>query len=367
MKKVRWVPAAAGTALVAAAFALPGAGVAYAAGPDGNVLGNGNLGIVSGNTVTAPVSVPINLCGVSVALLGGASSGCTGGASTSTDVSGSDGTAGNGNTTGDDNLGIGSGNTVTAPVSVPVNICGVSAAVAGFANGGCAGGAQASTTTGSAGSGTGNGNVTGNGDPSVLSGNTITAPVSAPVNVCGVSLGLLGFSNSGCAGGATTAVTDLPGDSNGNTVGNDDPSILSGNTITAPVSVPVNVCGVSLAVLGFSSAACQGSAAVNPPPSCGCTGTTMTGTTAASTTAAATTATGTTATGTTAASTPASDTSLSNTPLGNTTAVTTSALVSTLPGNGANLLALLVGGLGALGVGAGTVVLARRRSSGQPS
>lgn len=361
MKKVRWVPAAAGTALVAAAFALPGAGVAYAAGPDGNVLGNGNLGIVSGNTVTAPVSVPINLCGVSVALLGGASSGCTGGASTSTDVSGSDGTTGNGNTTGDDNLGIGSGNTVTAPVSVPVNICGVSAAVAGFANGGCAGGAQASTTTGSS-TDTGNGNVTGNGDPSVLSGNTITAPVSAPVNVCGVSLGLLGFSNSGCAGGATTAATDLPGDSNGNTMGNDDPSILSGNTITAPVSVPVNVCGVSLAVLGFSSAACQGAAAVNPPPSCGCTGTT-----AASTTATGTTAAGTTATGTTAASTPASATSLSNTPLGNTTAVTTSALVSTLPANGANLLALLVGGLGALGVGAGTVVLARRRSSGEAS
>ncbi len=33
MKKVRWVSAAAGTALVAATFALPGAGVAYATPP----------------------------------------------------------------------------------------------------------------------------------------------------------------------------------------------------------------------------------------------------------------------------------------------------------------------------------------------
>jgi LPXTG-motif cell wall-anchored protein len=32
MKKVRWVSATAGTALVAATFALPGAGVAYASG-----------------------------------------------------------------------------------------------------------------------------------------------------------------------------------------------------------------------------------------------------------------------------------------------------------------------------------------------
>ena len=54
MKKVRWLSAAAGTALVAATFALPGAGVAYASG-NGNITGNGNLSLLSGNTVNAPI------------------------------------------------------------------------------------------------------------------------------------------------------------------------------------------------------------------------------------------------------------------------------------------------------------------------
>ena len=49
--------ATAGAALVAAMFALPGVGVAYAS-DNGNTTGNFNIPIVSGNTVTAPVSVP---------------------------------------------------------------------------------------------------------------------------------------------------------------------------------------------------------------------------------------------------------------------------------------------------------------------
>ena len=90
MKKARWVSAAAGTALVAATFALPGAGVAYASG-NGNVTGNGNLSILSGNTVTAPVSAPVNLCGVSLAVLGFSNSSCQGGSSST--VSGGGGGA----------------------------------------------------------------------------------------------------------------------------------------------------------------------------------------------------------------------------------------------------------------------------------
>ena len=67
MKKVRWVSATAGPALVAAMFALPGAGVAHAS-DNGNTTGNFNIPVVSGNTVTAPVSA----CGISLALLAGA-------------------------------------------------------------------------------------------------------------------------------------------------------------------------------------------------------------------------------------------------------------------------------------------------------
>ena len=45
----------------------------------------------------------------------------------------------------------------------------------------------------------GNGNA---GVLSLLSGNNVNAPVSAPVSVCGIAVGVLGFSNAGCEGGS---------------------------------------------------------------------------------------------------------------------------------------------------------------------
>jgi hypothetical protein len=257
--------------MVAATLVLPAAGVAHASG-NGNVTGNGNVSVLSGNTLDAPISLPVNLCGVSLGIVGFANSGCEGGASSnvSTDPSGNGG-GGNGNVVGNGNIGIGSGNTVTAPVSAPVNVCGVSGAVAGFANSGCRGGAHSNVTLPSGGNGSngGNGNVTGIGNVSGLSGNTITAPVSAPVNLCSLSLALLGFSNSGCQGGATTNVSGAAPGHNGNVTGIGNVGLGSGNTITAPVSAPVNVCGVSAAVAGFANSGCQGGAVVNPPA---CTG-----------------------------------------------------------------------------------------------
>jgi ChpA-C len=39
-------------------------------------------------------------------------------------------------------------------------------------------------------------------------------------------------------------------------------SILSGNTIYAPISIPINVCGNAIAILGVAEASCQGGAGV---------------------------------------------------------------------------------------------------------
>ena len=87
--------------------------------------------------------------------------------------------------------------------------------------------------------------MTGIGNVSGVSGNTITAPISAPVNLCSISLALLGFSNSGCQGGATSNVTTGTQGSNGNVTGIGNVGLGSGNTINAPISAPVNVCSVS--------------------------------------------------------------------------------------------------------------------------
>lgn len=41
-----------------------------------------------------------------------------------------------------------------------------------------------------------------------------------------------------------------------------DGSILGGNQVIVPISIPVNVCGDAIAVLGRARAACRGGAAV---------------------------------------------------------------------------------------------------------
>ena len=195
MNKARWVSAAAGTAVLVAGLALPASAAFADPGPNGD---GGVLSVLSGNDVNAPVSLPVDVCGVAVSLLGGANAGCAGGAASNTVISNGGGSGG-----GSGNAGVisaGSGNTVNAPVSVPVNVCGVSGAVAGFANSGCKGGAASNTVIGDgATGGSHNGNA---GIAAIGSGNTVNAPVSVPVNVCGISLALAGFSNASCEGGS---------------------------------------------------------------------------------------------------------------------------------------------------------------------
>jgi hypothetical protein len=200
MKKARWISAVIGTAVLTAGFALP-ASAAFA-----DPGGNGNAGVLSalsGNNVNAPVSAPVDVCGVALALLGGADAGCAGGASSTTVVSDPSGGGGNGNA---GVAAIGSGNNVNAPVSAPVSICGVAGAVGGFAHAGCKGGSE-STTVVSDPSGGGNGNA---GVAAIGSGNNVNAPVSAPVDVCGISAAVLGFADSGCVGGSDSTTLINP-------------------------------------------------------------------------------------------------------------------------------------------------------------
>ena len=72
---------------IAGVLAVTAAGVAMIGGPafagspiTGNIIGNGNIPIASGNNVQIPVSAPVNVCGVAVAVLGFSNAGCEGGA-----------------------------------------------------------------------------------------------------------------------------------------------------------------------------------------------------------------------------------------------------------------------------------------------
>ncbi|TDD11660.1 chaplin family protein [Nonomuraea diastatica] len=225
-------------------------------GPGGNRT-SGDASILGGNQVVAPISAPINICGNSVAVVGRAFSGCKGGSSVTNGGPGRGYHHGRhvgsrGNDT-DGRFGVGSGNQVVAPISLPINVCGNAG---GNATAGCAGGA----TVHNSGKGTG-GNRT-SGRAGILAGNQAVAPVTAPVNVCGNAVALVGRAFAGCKGGAHVKE---PGKGTGGNRTSGDASILGGNQVIAPITAPINVCGNAVAVLGDAAAGCLGGAHVGKP------------------------------------------------------------------------------------------------------
>ncbi|MFI1724307.1 chaplin [Streptomyces sp. NPDC020489] len=92
--------------------------------------------------------------------------------------------------------------------------------------------------------------------PGVLSGNTVQAPVHAPVNVCGNTVDVVGVLNPAmgnkCAhpGGSSGGYGDSGGGASSGGHASDSPGVGSGNHVEAPVHVPVNVCGNSVDVVG---------------------------------------------------------------------------------------------------------------------
>ena len=123
MKISPWATGAMKVAVFSAAFAIPGTGMAMAAGPIQSTSGNGS--ILGGNQINLPINAPIDVCGNAVAVLGNALAGCKGGASVHT--GGGRGpsviqhTSGNGSILG--------GNQVNVPVNAPIDVCGNAAAL----------------------------------------------------------------------------------------------------------------------------------------------------------------------------------------------------------------------------------------------
>jgi hypothetical protein len=121
-------------AVLTVAFAASGSGIALAG------TTSGNNGILGGNQISVPVSVPVSVCGNAIAVLGQAVGLCQGGAST-----GGSGSSGGSGSTTSGNGSVGGGNQVSVPVSVPVDVCGNSVAVLGTAVSHCRGGSHTGT------------------------------------------------------------------------------------------------------------------------------------------------------------------------------------------------------------------------------
>ncbi|MEO3809212.1 chaplin family protein [Sphaerisporangium sp. B11E5] len=234
-------------------------GGASVQGGSGSVPGStsGRGSVLGGNQVNAPINAPINACGNAVSLFGRSDARCRGGAAVKR--SGAGGTGGNRTDGRSSVLG---GNQVNAPINAPINLCGNSVAVFGEATAGCVGGA---VVKGGGASGAG-GNRT-SGRSSVLGGNQVVAPVTAPINICGNSVALLGDAFSACRGGAKVKGGNggYVGGAAGRGVGGNSTdgrhSVGGGNQVVAPITAPVLVCGN---VIGGGRQRCEGGVHVPP-------------------------------------------------------------------------------------------------------
>ncbi|MFE5025549.1 chaplin [Streptomyces sp. NPDC056656] len=172
------VAAAAATSILS----LPGSSAFAASGADGQAAGS--PGILSGNTVQAPLDVPVNACGNTVDVVaalnptfGNSCANHEGSQQASPRGSGSDRAAG-GAAHGTEDGGYGGGDEMSG------------------------GGAHAASDA--------------HGSPGILSGNSVQAPVHTPVNVCGNSGNVVGAANPAtgnhCSSGVATPeeISEVP-------------------------------------------------------------------------------------------------------------------------------------------------------------
>ncbi|WP_327675973.1 chaplin [Kitasatospora sp. NBC_00458] len=115
------------------------------------------------------------------------------------------------------------------------------------------------------------------GSPGVASGNSVQVPVHVPVNACGNTVDVIGVLNpaygnncanasgrSGAGGHAGSGAAASGSGASGTAVGS--PGVVSGNSIQAPVHIPVNACGNSVDVVGAANPAFGNDCANAPAP-----------------------------------------------------------------------------------------------------
>jgi hypothetical protein len=164
----------------------------------GDLTSQNNTGLGNGNQAYAPVQVPTEVSGIAGAVGGVANAWSTGGSNATVAESG--GRHAEADTTTQRNYGALSGNQLLAPIQAPINACGNAVAVGGASEAECEGGADADYK--------GAGNLTTQDNIGLGNGNQLFAPIQAPVNVCGNAIAVLGHATASCDGGSDA---EIPG------------------------------------------------------------------------------------------------------------------------------------------------------------
>ncbi|TML25055.1 MAG: DUF320 domain-containing protein [Actinobacteria bacterium] len=281
------------------AQASGGAGASASVTPHATAGGStsGNFGIVGGNQVAPMLSIPIDVSGNSIGLLGTAqATSHTGGASAMVTPSLAGSTS--------DNFGVGSGNQVAPVISIPIDICGNSIGLFGGASASCGGGTGSGsgngggygTGTGTGGYGTGTGSGTGGstGGGYTTGGGTGSGGYTTGGGAGGYATGTGAGASGGTAAGASLATmsatkhahhnrglhlgrrhhaaaarsahandesaltrqhqTGLRAGVSGGTSTSSNFGILGGNQLGALISIPISVSNNALGLLGQAGA-----------------------------------------------------------------------------------------------------------------
>ncbi|WP_084546908.1 chaplin family protein [Glycomyces arizonensis] len=178
-----------------------GGAAAFFDGPGGDLTTQNNTGLANGNQAYAPIQVPTEVSGIAAAVGGLADAWSTGGSTAVVPESGRH--AESADVTTQRNVGLLSGNQLLAPIQAPIDVCGNAVAVGGVAGAGCEGGSEAEYN------GPG-GDLTSQDNVGLGNGNQLFAPIQAPVNVCGNAIAILGSAFASCEGGSEA--TDEPDD-----------------------------------------------------------------------------------------------------------------------------------------------------------
>jgi len=238
-----WVRKTLSAGVLAAGALLLAPGAAHA---DVSQNSSHNNGILNGTQLVAPVSVPLNVVGNAIGVAGegnAAGAGFNKGWWAESVKQNSKG-----------NNGILNGTQAYLPINVPVNVVGNAVAVLGQANATGVGVNGRKTESARTEGGKGGGQNS-KGNNGILNGTQIYSPIDIPINVCGNSLALLGQAN------ATAACVNKgfgeSGRASQNSEGNN--GIANGTQLYAPISLPVNLSGNAIGVLGGANAAAASS------------------------------------------------------------------------------------------------------------
>jgi hypothetical protein len=241
-----WVRKTLSVGVLAAGALLFAPGAAHA---DTHQNTYDNNGILNGTQLVAPISIPLNIVGNAIGVAGEANAAGAGGNHWTE--------GGHASQSSWDNNGIGNGTQVYLPINVPVNVVGNAVGVLGEANAAGAGvnGRKTESAHTNDAHRPGQNSWDNNG---ILNGTQIYAPIDIPINICGNSLALLGEANSQAV--CRNDVGGRHGTESGwaaNQNSTDNNGILNGTQLYAPISLPVNLAGNSVSVLGESNAAAQ--------------------------------------------------------------------------------------------------------------